>query len=458
MAQKRIHNRVLVDSFLASDDYKHNLLYCRGFDLFYLYKEGFYKELPTQEFKQRAWEYLNQNLSSDQDVTPTTVEQLVQSAKWQLANQVDDLDSPYIAFTDQLYNTDTFQFESFDRRKIAVHHLPFTTAELDMKIPSFRKFLNTTIVKDDLTTPDEDLIHVIQEMFGYYLINNLKAQVVFFLVGPGANGKSVMLNVLEKMIGQAFVSAMSIETLTTDKFATAGLIGKKVNICNEEESRYLRSDRFKALISGDLIQAERKFEGTFAFHPKTKYIFASNALPTFDGVNYGLKRRIKIVPFKRVFKSHEQNRQLTEELLSELPGIVNWALGGSRRLVNNEYEFTESEAVKEAVWEFESATSSSLMFFREKYSPDREFTNFVSNHQLYQEYQQWCVDVGKKPLNAINFHRDIKMNIPDIKTSHRRIDGINARGYFIHTRDWADVPLGGEPEPMTTDDIFDALK
>lgn len=452
--EKRIQNRQIVDAFLQSEEYKHNLLYCRGFDQFYIYSNGVYQELPTQKFEQKVWEYLMLNLV-DQDVTPATVQNAVQSIKWQIANQVDDMDSPYIAFTDQLYNTDTFGFESFDRTKIVVHHLPFETAKLDMKIPEFRKFLNTTVVKDDMYTPDEELIKVVQEMFGYYLVNNLKAQVVFFLVGPGANGKSVMLNVLEKMIGQKFVSAMSIETLTTDKFATAGLIGKKVNICNEEESRYLRSDRFKALISGDLIQAERKFEGTFSFHPKTKYIFASNALPTFDGVNYGLKRRIKIIPFKRIFKQHEQNRQMTELLLSELPGIVNWALEGSRRLVNNDYRFTESEAVTEAVYEFESNTSSALLFFRETYSPDREETHFVSNQQIYQEYQSWCMEMGKKPLNAINFHKDIKANIDGIRIGFRRVEGKNSRGYYIHARDWADAP---EPEVMTTDEIFDALK
>lgn len=459
---QKVKNREIVESFLHSDEYKHDLLFCDNFDRFYLYTNGYYKEFPTNDFHKLVWNYLSETIPGDQDVTPRTVRDAVQSFKWHILNRTENLDSDYIAFKDQLYNIRTFQFEAFDRRKITGHYLPFETNELGMRIPKFRQFLNTTLVKNDKITPDEDLIKFAQEMFGYLIGNNLKAETVFFLVGGGSNGKSVLLKVLEKMIGREFVSAMSIETLTTDKFSTATLVGKKVNICTEEESKYVRSDRFKSLVSGDLTQAERKYEGNFAFHPTTKYVFASNKLPTFDDVNYGLKRRIKIIPFKRKFLPNKANKNLYEELLSELPGIVAWALEGLQRLSNNDYVFGKSTAVDESLQTFENNTSSALMYFSETYMPsDRNNGTFISNSQLYKQYQDWAVTVGKRPLNAINFHRDLKSNIDALEYGQSRTNGAPQRGYYLVIKTWVEDEtdaVGGDEEIMTTDDIFSALK
>ena len=277
-----------------------------------------------------------------------------------------------------------------------------------MEIPKFLEFLDTTLIKDSGRT-DPELIKVVQEMFGFYLLNNLKAQTVFFLVGKGANGKSVMVRIIEKMIGTEFVSAMSIQNLTMNQFATSGLIGKKVNICNEEESKFLRSDKFKALISGDLIQAERKHERQFAFRPVTKYLFASNRLPSFEGVNFGIRRRMKIIPFKKVFEVEEQNKNLAEELLEELPGIIKWAIEGAKRLVEYNYQFADSAAVKKTLRDFENVTSSALMFFRRNYKPDPD--GFMGNMELYREYDTWCLENGKRPMSSISFHRDLSENI-----------------------------------------------
>jgi putative DNA primase/helicase len=198
---------------------------------------------------------------------------------------------------------------------------------------------------------------------------------------------------------------MSIQHLTLNQFATSGLIGKKINICNEEESKYLRSDRFKALVSGDLIQAERKHENQFAFRPKTKYLFASNRLPTFEGINYGLKRRMIIVPFKRMFQVKDQNKNMLSELLSELPGIIGWAISGAKRLVDNNYQFSETESSDLCKIEFENFTSSTYMFFRENFETDD--TGWISNKQMYQEYVDWCRENGKKAMSSTGFGRDL---------------------------------------------------
>lgn len=408
------HNQEVAQMFLADPKFQKNLLYCRSWDTFFLYNDGWYRQLDSREMSLFVWNFAKNQYEGILNITTALIGDIITQIKWMSPRQVEEINTPYIAFDDKLVNTKTFGFEEFDRDKVAIHHINEVTDNLKTPTPVFEQFLFSTLVKDDMTT-DPELVGLAQEMFGYYLLNNLHAQVVFFLVGQGANGKSVMLHILEEMIGSKYVSAMSIQTLTLNQFATSGLVGKKVNLCNEEESKYLRSDKFKALISGDLIQAERKYEGQFTFRPQTKYIFASNQMPTFDGINHGIRRRMMIVPFKRIFKPEEQNKELADELLKELPGIVGWALKGAERLVKNNYRFTYSLAVSESAIEFENYTSSSLMFFRENYQPDPE--GFVDNEDLYKEYQEWCTKTGKRFLSMTHFNRDLRDNLNIARTS-----------------------------------------
>jgi len=429
MPKIKIKNQEIANEFLIDDRFHKNLLYCISFDQFYLYNEGHYEELSTNKFAGVVWNFIRES-HSELNITAALVKDVVEQIKWGAPRKVEDMNTPYIAFLDKLYNMDTFKAEEFDRAKIAIHYLKFRYEDIDQAIPKWHYFLKTTMVKPDGKTDDE-LINLVQEMFGFYLLNNLKAHKVFFLVGQGANGKSVMLNVLESLIGESSLSAMSIQTLTTNQFATSNLIGRKVNICNEEESKYLRSDKFKALISGDLIDAERKHEQRFAFRPTTKYLFASNMFPTFDGINYGIKRRLTIIPFNRIFKNKEQDKELADKLRQELPGIISWAIAGAQQLVKNSYEFTETEATNQTGMELESSISSAIMFFREHYEVDPKKENFVSHDEIYGKYTGWCTKNGKKQMSLHVFLKDIRNNLNVESGIERTRDMTVQRGIYI---------------------------
>jgi len=423
MATKKIKNQEIAYAFLDQKEFRKNILYCLDWDTFFKYKDGYYEMYEPEAFRELIWRFIVAKYS-DLPVLASLVKDVVQQIKWGAYRKIKEINTPYLAFEDKLYDIEKFEWMDFDREKIALHKIKFKSEDINMPIEKFENFLRTTLVNESDET-DEELISVVQEMFGYYMMNNLKAQKVFFLVGDGANGKSVMAKIIEAMIGSKYVSAMSIQHLTLNQFATSGLIGKKINICNEEESKYLRSDRFKALVSGDVIQAERKHENQFVFRPSTKYIFASNRMPSFEGLNYGIRRRITIIPFKRIFREHEQNKNLADELMSELPGIINWAIEGAKRLVSNNYKFSDTKATDETKEDFENTVSSPVMFFRENFEANKD--GFVNNMVMYKEYRTWCEENGKKPMSSVGFHRDISQNL-HIKMLLRYEDGKAERG------------------------------
>lgn len=306
---------------------------------------------------------------------------------------------------------------------------PFPYPDPSRKIPTpvFDRFLSTSLVyRDAQSQADPSLVKIVQEMMGHVLLPSMEAAAAFFLYGAGKNGKSKLADLTRSLVGDRLSSAMTLESLTANRFSASFLVGKKLNVCNEDESQYLASDKFKAVVSGEYITAERKYGATFNFSPTAKYLFCTNSPPRFDGLNYGLKRRVKIIPFYRQITEEEKDVHLAAKLQAELPGIVQFALEGARRLQENKYVFSdaESKAVQEETEEFENTVSNGVRFVRENYRIDDE--GFTSNTGIYAHYVEWCKENGCKPMSSMNFHKDTTRNL-DLKSIVRNIGGISTR-------------------------------
>ncbi|NKQ39518.1 MAG: hypothetical protein HF967_08670 [Methanosarcinales archaeon] len=427
-----IHNQDIAEEFVTSNDYKKNLMYHIEYDLFYLWQGTWYKPIVNHKMQKLVWNFIRAKFPG-KNVTKQLVGDIVAQIKWACLKTIDKEDTHYLSLKDKILNLINFQPEEISKDKMSTFYLPFHYDELSTETPHFNKFLETSIVKLDKKTqefvPDKGLINLVQEMFGFFLLGNMKGASAFFLVGGGANGKSVMADILKEMFTKEFCSAMSIQTLTTNLFSTPHLIGKKINISAEEESKFMQADKFKALVTGDMVSAERKFGEQFEFEPTTKYLFASNKLPTFAGMDYGLKRRIKIIPFLRTFKGDKVDHNLIDKIKKERAGIIAWAIKGAERFVKHNYTFSKAKASTEAMIEFESEISGAVRFVRENYEVDDDV--FISNDDLYSQYREWCSINGKKPMSSHNFARDITQNIQGVKSKTGRVNDTTKRGKNI---------------------------
>lgn len=423
-------NQEITNKFILSEKYKRNLIFLKNYKIFCLWRGGWYEFLKDDEVKTLIYEFMEEEYPN-KNISTALVNDLLNQIRWKIVEKRDQEDKNYICLKDMVFNLNTFEFEEHDRKKTVTYYFPYNSTDLVQATPHFSNFLKTSLVKEidpynkEIHT-DQELINLIQEMIGYFLLDKMGA-ATFFLVGDGANGKSVLANVITEMIGRKFCSSMNIETLTSERFSTSYLIGKRLNISNEEESRFMKSDKFKALVTGEQITAEKKGGEHFELIPTTKYLFASNEIPTFSSINHGLIRRIKIIPFHRRFKESEQDKYLTEKLLTELPGIMGWAIDGAKRLVENGYVFSKSIASQVQIEEFENEISSAVRFIRENYDVNPSLDYFTSNDDLYNEYQEWCTVNGKKPINKISFCRDIVKNIEGV---HNKRSG-NIKGKNI---------------------------
>ncbi len=417
-------------SFLELPEIRANFYFCGDVDSFYEYINGCFQLVDKRIFEKQLLTHILR-VAPTKSITPALIEQVTELIKMLVVNKIESMMTPFIALTDCLYDFENFEFCPFDKTKPAFLTFPFSRQQVEeTKTPDFDNYLKTTFV-DSEARHLPDLLPFVQEMLGYYLIPNALGTVMFF-VGSGANGKSVLADVILKMIGKEHSSAMTITDLTMGRFSLPNLVGKFLNVCNEEESKYMRSDRFKALVTGEFITAEKKYGAHFQFRPHTKFLFCTNEMPTFDGMNFGLKRRVKILPFLRRFAVAERDLALPRKLEKELPGIFRFALDGAKRY-QLKGRFTDNvKLLDDAMEELEKSSSSSIYYVKTFY--EKSETEWIPSQDLYKAYRSWCEMNGKKPVNSILFGRDVGETF-SIHNATKRIEGVISKAWPLKNKD-----------------------
>jgi len=155
------------------------------------------------------------------------------------------------------------------------------------------------------------------EFAGYCLYRQYPIQKAFILLGPGRTGKSCVLDILRRFIGDPNSCSVSLTSLSNNRFASSDLFGRLLNVVNEMDSgQLLSSDLFKQITGGsrDPIRAERKYEHAFNFINFAKLAFATNKLPKTRDDTTGFYRRFEIIRCDHVFSAEEYNAEILDHL------------------------------------------------------------------------------------------------------------------------------------------------
>ncbi len=183
----------------------------------------------------------------------------------------------------------------------------------------------------EATAGDHDLMRFLQQMAGYCLTGLTDEHALFFIYGPGGNGKSVFLNMLSYILGDYSTTA-SMDTFTaskSDKHPTdlAMLKGARLVSASEtEEGRAWAESRIKQITGGDKISARFMRQDFFEFTPAFKLMIVGNHAPVLANVDDAARRRFNIVPFTQ--KPTQPDPHLEDKLKAEAGRIFAWAIAG----------------------------------------------------------------------------------------------------------------------------------
>ena len=260
---------------------------------------------------------------------------------------------------------------------------------------------------EDITDGARDRMDLLQEMFGYCLTADNRYQKCFYLIGQGANGKSVLLGVLEALIGEENTSHVEIAFLNSD-FQRIKLANSMVNICNDIKTDVAGTGSFfKAIVTGDTISGCFKGKDFFDFKPTCKMVFAANSMLSTRDIDNGFLRRICFINFPVQFvnepklkRERKRDPHLQGKLLKELPGILNWSLAGLKSLNENEY-FTNTTDQETLLNELDMVNDPIAAFIEDIIVPypDR-FKAMQSKDAIYKAYTKWCEDTNSNAMSS----------------------------------------------------------
>jgi putative DNA primase/helicase len=143
----------------------------------------------------------------------------------------------------------------------------------------------------------------------------------------------------------------------------------------------------------------------------------TNELPRIADASGALASRFILLTLSASFYGREDHG-LTDRLLTELPGILNWSLAGLDRLRQRGH-FIQPASSREASEELEDLGSPIGAFLRERCTIGAGFS--VSCQMLFDAWCTWCEAQGRKEHGTVQtFGRDLRAKVPGLKMSHPR--------------------------------------
>ncbi|WP_127078400.1 DNA primase family protein [Rhodomicrobium lacus] len=262
--------------------------------------------------------------------------------------------------------------------------------------------------------PEEDMRRFIQQWLGYCLSGSILEQCVAIFEGQGSNGKSTIIDVVSTILGD-YAATTPIETwLYTDRKSGSGpspdlaeLPGVRLVRTSEPEAGVRLSESvIKQWTGGERMKARHLNKPFFEFKPVGKLTMSLNVKPSIVGKDFGIRRRIHVVPFRRTF-TRTPGRDFTAELLEEREGILNWLLDGWRDyhveglrvpaavLAATDAYFAENDPIGQFV-----LTACET---RPAAAATDEFKSSAS--ELYAGYRKWCEMNNEEPKKQTPFGR-----------------------------------------------------
>jgi putative DNA primase/helicase len=146
-----------------------------------------------------------------------------------------------------------------------------------------------------------------------------------------------------------------------EKFATVQLYGKLGNVFADLPSEKIRDTGiFKAIVGEDYIAAQHKFKEYFSFKPFCRMVFSCETMPkNYADRSGGFYRRLIIIRFDNHVDDKARDRNLRDKLALEADGIIAWSLKGLKRLMKNEYVFSETDRTNTELQKYKADNSSS---------------------------------------------------------------------------------------------------
>lgn len=301
---------------------------------------------------------------------------------------------------------------------------------------------------------DADLALYLQKALGYALTGDTSLECLFILYGATSrNGKGTTMETFLKIMGD-YGKTSNPEMLST-KFGNTNASGPSeeiarlagvrfVNISEPEKKITFNAALVKRMTGNDTLNARFLHENSFDFRPNFKIFINTNYKPSVSDMTLFYSNRLKLIPFKRHFEEHEQDKGLKAFFSTDvcLSAIFNWCYEGYMRFRSEGLE--DPAAVSQATKEYQEESDRIGQFVDAWLEEGEAFE--VRTSAAYKLYGEWCDKYGYRKENSTNFNNAIQRFFPIVRKRPNDTKGAQKTTMLVGCR-FLDHENGEADEP-----------
>lgn len=299
----------------------------------------------------------------------------------------------------------------------------------DAKCKKVKKFFN------DIMRDDKEKIAYLQKVMGYWITGDTSMRSLFILWGIGQNGKSIILQILEAILGQFSVTVSKdvfIKSASSNRHAGAAtphlipLVGARFASFSETEIKEkLNEGTLKMLTGNDTISARPNYGEQFNFRPVCKLALITNFKPEITIRDQAMLDRIKYIPFETRFVANPKTpneRKKDTAFIAELvdpnnvylSNIFAWMVEGARLYFEEGIE--TPECLQEKLDEYINELDTVQNFFDDYAEPEDK--EKIQMSDMYCEFRMWCKENAETYSIQREFTSTLKGKGYDIRKSN----------------------------------------
>lgn len=323
-------------------------------------------------------------------------------------NKFSNQHTNFIPFNNGILNLTTSELLPFSREFKFTYKL---NIDFDPEAKMNSDFANWLLF---ISNKNSLFLDVLRSFFFLIFTRNNSLQVALYLWGLAGTGKSTLEKLMISIVSRNGTVCSNLKRLNNN-FETSKLINKNLLLLSDIDQKKADVTKLKLIISGDMIDAERKFEQPFEFFPSCLVMITSNHMWQIEDTTSGIMRRMIYLYFTNVPEQRDPELFYLDysgkpkgKLSESLPGFINWILANPLENLNLFTKDTsklnkilspnaerDSNPLLSWASEFLTYSNESCTPIGNKKSP--------SNTHLFSNYYKYCLNYGFNPMSYHKF-------------------------------------------------------
>ena len=290
--------------------------------------------------------------------------------------------------------------------------------------------------------PEDDVREYVMKYMATCLSGTNEAQKFHIWTGTGANGKSMLMNLMEEAMGD-YATKANIAMFTMGRTQASGanpevvkMRGKRFVTMSEPDEDYaLNVAKIKEYTSGEKVTARDLFAGAremMEFVLRCKFNLGCNDLPKINSTDNGTWRRIVQLRFNSEFRPNPKPGQYKlDETIQQKVRSVPWAQSFLAYLIhvyitnNGCKNLMPPERIIAYTSEYREDSDAIARFFRDCLRPvqDGEVVVPVRKELLQETFRSWRVQTEQLRIKMDELMKRVETSFGKYPKGSRHIPG-----------------------------------